>query len=74
MSDWTQAEREFLRDEVPRSGLATPFRGGMVQDLAKQVGAPGCRASGGRQRERGEWPWGKKPCPVVEAWLGPAAA
>lgn len=30
-------EREFLRDEVPRSGLKTPFRGGTVQDLALTV-------------------------------------
>lgn len=33
----TAEEREFLRDEVPRLGLKTPFRGGTVQDLSKQV-------------------------------------
>lgn len=37
ISGWTQEEREYLRDEVPRSALSTPFRGGTVQDLAKQV-------------------------------------
>ncbi|KAL4451418.1 hypothetical protein ABPG77_009490 [Micractinium sp. CCAP 211/92] len=37
VADWTQAERDYLRVEVARSGLATPFRGGTVQDLAKQV-------------------------------------
>ena len=26
-----------LRDEVPRSGLKTPFRGGTVGDIASQV-------------------------------------
>ena len=39
VSDWTQEEREYLREEVTRGALATPFRGGTVQDLAKQVGA-----------------------------------
>lgn len=38
VADWTAEEREYLRDEVPRGALATPFRGGTVQDLAKQVG------------------------------------
>ncbi|PRW21064.1 glutamate--cysteine chloroplastic isoform A [Chlorella sorokiniana] len=37
ISDWTHEEREFLRDEVPRSGLRTPFRGGTMQDLAQRV-------------------------------------
>jgi glutamate--cysteine ligase len=30
-------EREFLRDEVPRLGLKTPYRNGTLQDLAKDV-------------------------------------
>ncbi|KAG2485639.1 hypothetical protein HYH03_015611 [Edaphochlamys debaryana] len=37
IQDWTPAEREYLRVEVPRGGLRTPFRGGTVQDVAKQV-------------------------------------
>lgn len=37
IADWTHEERTFLRDEVPRTALKTPFRGGTVQDLAKQV-------------------------------------
>ena len=37
VADWTQEEREVLRAEVPRTALATPFRGGTVQDLALQV-------------------------------------
>jgi hypothetical protein len=40
VADWTQEERDYLRVEVARSALRTPFRGGTVQDLAKQVG--GC--------------------------------
>ncbi len=35
VADWTEAERQRLRDTVPRLGLKTPFRGGTVQDLAK---------------------------------------
>ena len=37
IADWTQDDHEYLRDEVPRSALKTPFRGGTVQDLALQV-------------------------------------
>jgi glutamate--cysteine ligase len=35
--DWTAAERQALRDEVPRTALATRFRGGTVLDIARQV-------------------------------------
>jgi hypothetical protein len=38
IADWTQEERDYLRVEVARSALRTPFRDGTVQDLAKQVG------------------------------------
>ena len=34
---WTQAECEKLRDEVPRHGLATPFRGRPLLALAREV-------------------------------------
>ena len=34
---WTVAEMEELRREVPRLALKTPFRGGTLQDVAKQV-------------------------------------
>eukprot|EP00195_Chlamydomonas_chlamydogama_P012078 CAMPEP_0202896458 /NCGR_PEP_ID=MMETSP1392-20130828/5462_1 /ASSEMBLY_ACC=CAM_ASM_000868 /TAXON_ID=225041 /ORGANISM="Chlamydomonas chlamydogama, Strain SAG 11-48b" /LENGTH=492 /DNA_ID=CAMNT_0049581827 /DNA_START=127 /DNA_END=1605 /DNA_ORIENTATION=- len=37
IADWTPAEREYLRVEVPRLGLRTPFRGKTVHDVAKQV-------------------------------------
>ncbi len=35
--DWTDAEREGLRDAVPRTAFATPFRGTTVRDLARQA-------------------------------------
>jgi glutamate--cysteine ligase len=34
---WTLEEHEYLRAEVPRQGLRTPFRGGTVQDLAREM-------------------------------------
>jgi glutamate--cysteine ligase len=34
VADWTQAERDYLRVEVARTALATPFRGGTVRDVA----------------------------------------
>jgi glutamate--cysteine ligase len=37
VADWTQAERERLRLDVPRLGLKTKFRGGTVQEIARQV-------------------------------------
>ena len=36
IKDWTIEEQAKMRDDVPRQGLAAPFRGGRVQDLAKQ--------------------------------------
>ncbi len=35
--DWSAIEREELRRGVPKTALKTPFRGGTVQDLAKQA-------------------------------------
>ena len=37
ISDWSYDEVSTLRDEVPRTALKTPFRGGTLQDLAKDV-------------------------------------
>ncbi|MGO1076582.1 glutamate--cysteine ligase [Inquilinus sp. CA228] len=37
VKDWTTEERAALRRDVPRLGLATPFRGGTVRDVALQV-------------------------------------
>jgi glutamate--cysteine ligase len=37
VADWTQAERDFLRTEVPKRGLKTPFRGGTLRDVAAAV-------------------------------------
>ncbi len=36
VKDWTAEERDQIRFDVPRHGLQTPFRGGTLQDLAKQ--------------------------------------
>lgn len=35
--DWTTEERAALRRDVPRLGLATPFRGGTLRDVALKV-------------------------------------
>ncbi len=35
--DWTDEEREYLRTEVPRLGLKTPFRGGTLQTVTQEV-------------------------------------
>ncbi|WP_119418018.1 glutamate--cysteine ligase [Desertibaculum subflavum] len=37
VKDWTQAERDRLRAEVPRLGLATPFRKGTIADIARET-------------------------------------
>ncbi|MFN4088581.1 MAG: glutamate--cysteine ligase [Alphaproteobacteria bacterium] len=37
VKDWTREERNALRDEAPRLGLATPFRSGTLRDVAAQV-------------------------------------
>lgn len=37
VANWTTHERQSLRDQVPRSGLATPFRGHKLQHYARDV-------------------------------------
>ena len=37
--DWTDEERQTLRNEVPRTALKTRFRDGTVLDLARQIAA-----------------------------------
>jgi glutamate--cysteine ligase len=37
VKDWTDAERQALRDNVPRLGLQTPFRQGTLQDIGRRV-------------------------------------
>ena len=37
ISGWTTEDHNYLRAEVPRTALRTPFRDGTLQDLAKQV-------------------------------------
>lgn len=35
--DWTEAERQTLRNDVPRTAIHTPFRGGTVADICRLV-------------------------------------
>lgn len=37
VKDWTEEERQALRDDVPRLALKTPFRNGTMADVARQV-------------------------------------
>jgi glutamate--cysteine ligase len=37
VKDWTAAERQALRDEVPRLALGATIRGRSVRDLARDV-------------------------------------
>ena len=37
IKDWTQEEHDYLRAEVPRTALKTPFRNGTVRDVANDV-------------------------------------
>jgi glutamate--cysteine ligase len=37
VADWTPAERDSLRTQVPTHGLKTPFRGGTLRDIAISV-------------------------------------
>jgi glutamate--cysteine ligase len=37
IAGWTVAERRHLRDQVPRLGLNTPFRGGTALDVARDA-------------------------------------
>jgi glutamate--cysteine ligase len=37
VGNWTEAERQTLRNEVPRTAIHTPFRGGTVADIARLV-------------------------------------
>jgi len=37
IADWTAEERRVMRDTVPRLGLATPFRGRTLRDVAREV-------------------------------------
>jgi glutamate--cysteine ligase len=47
-ADWTDEERQLLRDRVPTTALATPFRGGTVLDIART--AVGLARDGLRRR------------------------
>jgi glutamate--cysteine ligase len=53
VADWTIGEIEALRRDVPRQGLATPFRRGTLLDLARDVVA--LARSGLARRARISW-------------------
>lgn len=53
VADWTDAEREQLRSEVPRLGLRTPFRGGTIQAIAQEMVA--LAKAGLARRARMNW-------------------
>ncbi|KAK9147525.1 hypothetical protein Scep_006282 [Stephania cephalantha] len=36
-ADWTQEERQMLRNKVPKTGLKTPFRDGLLKHVAEDV-------------------------------------
>jgi glutamate--cysteine ligase len=55
IGDWSQEERDHLRNTVPRLALKTPFRGGSVADVARQVlrlSQAGLKRRGRRDREQ----------------------
>ncbi|CAB4279912.1 unnamed protein product [Prunus armeniaca] len=37
IADWTAEERQMLRDQVPKTGLKTPFRGRLLKHVAQDV-------------------------------------
>jgi len=47
ISGWTKEDHDYLRAEVPRTALQTPFRDGTLQDLAKQARGLPCNLAGG---------------------------
>ncbi|WP_127078470.1 glutamate--cysteine ligase [Rhodomicrobium lacus] len=53
VKDWTAEERQQLRNDVPRLGLATPFRGGTVRDLASATVRIAEAGLASRAREHG---------------------
>ena len=53
VKDWTDEERQTLRDEVPRLALNTPFRNGTLFDIAKRALA--IARSGLKARNKLNW-------------------
>jgi glutamate--cysteine ligase len=37
VKDWSEEERQTLRDQVPKTALATPFRGGTLLEVARTM-------------------------------------
>ncbi|AEQ50528.1 glutamate--cysteine ligase [Pelagibacterium halotolerans] len=53
VKDWTEEERQALRNDVPRLALKTPFRNGTLFDIAKQALA--IARSGLKARNKLNW-------------------
>ncbi|WP_421952566.1 glutamate--cysteine ligase [Pelagibacterium sp.] len=53
VKDWTEEERQTLRNDVPRLALKTPFRDGTLFDIAKQALA--ISRSGLKARNKLNW-------------------
>lgn len=53
VKDWTEEERQTLRESVPTTALKTPFRNGSVFDIAKQAVA--ISRAGLKARNRLNW-------------------
>ena len=79
--DWTADEHATLRRDVPGLGLATPFRGGTLQEVARTALAlahDGCGAGRGSMRPEttrpatssrsGRWPRAESPRPRPCSW------
>jgi glutamate--cysteine ligase len=52
--DWTEAERQSLRDRVPRLGLRAPFRGGTAMPVAREMVAIARAGLAARARRSGD--------------------
>ena len=51
ISDWTMEDHVYLRDRTPETALATPFRGGTLADIAREVVAISERGLAARGRD-----------------------
>jgi len=77
IKDWTVEEIVALHDQVPRHALATPFRRGTLQDVAKRVltiARDGLKRRNRRDRtgERDESPFLNELVEIAETGRTPA--
>ncbi|KAL0331219.1 UNVERIFIED_CONTAM: Glutamate--cysteine ligase, chloroplastic [Sesamum angustifolium] len=69
-ADWTQGERQMLRNKVPKSGLKTPFRDGLLKHVA-QEGREVCKGVTPAEKLLALYhgKWGQNVDPVFEELL-----